>query len=52
MELVATILLGLLIGSLITAAIHAGADAVAVARKIILPHAEQRISINLKTIEL
>jgi hypothetical protein len=52
MEIVAVILLGLLIGSLITAAVHTGADAVSFARKILLPYAEQQISSNLKHIEL
>lgn len=52
MEIVASILLGLLLGSLITAAVHAGADAVNAARKILRPHGEQQISINLKYIEL
>ncbi len=52
MEILASILLGFLLGSLITAAVHAGVDAVSTARKILRPHAEQQISINLKHIEL
>lgn len=52
MEIAASIIVGILLGSLITAAVHAGVDAVNAARKILLPYADQQISKNLKTIEL